>query len=189
MAGGCAVARHASRTKRMRVIGARIIREGGWHLRCQPPSKLPARFGATSAAVAATAAAAVAAAAEATTAVAARAGRRLRARLVHGEVAAAELMVVQLLDRVLRVFVGRHFDERETAGPAGRLVAHHVDAVDGADRAKQRAEILVVSVVGKVADVELSCHESVLSLLRGRPSRTRPAVSGMESARWTAAGC
>src|SRR4051812_16567564 len=174
----------------MRVIGARIIREGGWHLRCQPPSRLPARFGSASAAVAATAAAAVAAAAEAPpTAVAARAGRRLRARLVHGEVAAAELMVVQLLDRVLRVLVGRHFDEREAAGAAGRLIAHHVDAVDRADRAKQRAEILVVGVVGKVADVELSCHESVLSLLRGRPSRTRPAVSGMESARWTAAGC
>src|SRR4051812_11605570 len=86
-------------------------------------SILPARFGP---ATRAAAIAAVAAAAEPAGAL------RLRARLVHGQAASAKLVVVQLADRLLRLFVGAHLHERKTARASGRHVTHHLDGFHGA---------------------------------------------------------
>ena len=105
-----------------------------------------------------------------TTAATARA-LRLRTRFVHGEVAAAVVVVVQRGDRLLRVLVGRHLDEREAARAAGGHVAHHVDAFHRAGAGKQLLEVLFDGLVRQVADVELSSHLSLLTFapLRGAP--------------------
>src|SRR6266545_1672875 len=116
-------------------------------LLCLSPG-LPAGFGPT----------ALAAAVATAATVCASAARGLRARLVDGEAAAAELMLVEHRDRLLRILVGRHFDEREAARAARGHITHHVDAVDRARGREERAEVLVVGVVREVADVEFSCH-------------------------------
>jgi len=50
--------------------------------------------------------------------------RRLWTGFVHGEVSAAKLRSVQHGDRVLRLLIRAHFDEPESAGAPGRLIAH-----------------------------------------------------------------
>src|SRR5436309_4516430 len=49
---------------------------------------------------------------------------RLRPRLVDGEVPSAERVVVELGNRLLRILVCRHLDEREAARAASGLIAH-----------------------------------------------------------------
>src|SRR5712671_2528851 len=83
---------------------------------------LPARLAASAAAT--TTAAAVAAAAAEAAAPAAESPFGLGPRLVDGQRAAAHLERVELAGRLLRLFIGRHFDECEAAGPAGGRVAH-----------------------------------------------------------------
>ena len=56
---------------------------------------------------------------------------RLRARLVDGQVSAAQLTVVELFDRLLRVLFGSHFDERKPTRAARGHIAHDADALDG----------------------------------------------------------
>jgi hypothetical protein len=82
----------------------------------------------------------------------------LGARFIDGEVPAAEVLVVQHADRLLRFLVGRHLDEREPAGTAGGHVAHHADRVHGAGAGEQALKILLGDAVGKVADVKFSSH-------------------------------
>src|SRR5687767_10611775 len=114
--------------------------DGRWPMGDHPITRLPSRFAAAALAAPAaaeTAAAAVDAAAVATPAAvtaATEAARPLRSRprLVHREITAAEVGVVQLVDRLLRVLVGRHLDEREAARPPRGHVAHHLDGIDGA---------------------------------------------------------
>src|SRR5688500_1271058 len=120
--------------------------------------RLPARLGTT--ATAATATVIAAAAAEAA------AARRLGLRFVDGQIAAAERIVVVGVDRLLRFLVRAHFDERETAGAARRLVAHDVDAVNGADAAEELLKILFVRGEGKVTDEKLTSHGQYSLLLR-----------------------
>ena len=107
---------------------------------------------------AATAASAATAAAES-----APAPARLRPRLIHGEVTPAELLVVQRADRFLRVVVGRHVDEGESARPSRRHVAHDVDGLDRARAAEQVLQILLGHRVREVSDVELFRHSVSLS--------------------------
>src|SRR5262245_27398489 len=84
---------------------------------------------ATVAATAATAAATEAAA----TATPEAAPGRLGSRFVDREGAAAELRLVELIDRPLGVVVGGHLDEREAARSPRRHVAHHAHRVHGPD--------------------------------------------------------
>src|SRR5438094_257963 len=94
-----------------------------------PPGLPPSAFAAATAAIpAATTVTAAAPAAPATEAAAAR-SLGARARFVHREVPAAELMVVELVDRRLGLLVRRHLDEREPTRAAGRHVAHHLHRV------------------------------------------------------------
>src|SRR5918994_767154 len=91
---------------------------------------LPSRF-ALAVAAAACAAATVSAAATAaiTAAASATAAGGFRSRLVDCQVAAPEVGIVQLIDRLLRILIGHHLDERESAGTAGGHVTHQVHAV------------------------------------------------------------
>src|SRR5688572_31592307 len=114
-----------------------------------PPSFLPPRLAAPTTATAATAAA--------TESAAARAGRH-RLRLVDGQVAAAEVVVVELVDGALRFFVGRHLDEAEAACTAGCHVAHDLDALDSATAGEELLQILLPRAVREVAHVKFSTH-------------------------------
>src|SRR5829696_3573373 len=95
------------------------------------PFHLPARLPLASAAAVASAAPA--------TAVESPFG--LRAGLVHYERASIHLLFMELGDGLLRVIVGRHFDERESAGAAGRHVPHYPDVVHLARTAEQLGEL------------------------------------------------
>jgi hypothetical protein len=114
-----------------------------------PPSHLPPRFAAPTTATASTAAAAEAATAGA---------RRHRLRLVNGQVPAAEVVVVELIDGFLRLLVGRHLDEPESACAASRHVAHDLDALDGATSGEELLQVLLSRAVREVAHVKFSTH-------------------------------
>ena len=112
--------------------------------------QLPARLSAS----AATAASATEAAATTAAAGACRHGLRL----VDGEVAPAEVVVVQLFDRALRFLVGGHLDEAEAPGASRRHVAHDLHAFDGAASREELFEILLARGVRKVTHVKFSTH-------------------------------
>src|SRR5687767_15459906 len=124
---------------------------------------LPARIGAAPwpAAAAAITAAAAAAAAKTT---AAAWPRRLRPRFVHRQGASTELMAVELRNRLLRIIVAGHLDERESAGAAGDAVAHHGDRFHLARLAEQRLEILLHSFVRQIAHEEFAAHMRLLRM-------------------------
>src|SRR5215471_18752211 len=134
---------------------------------------LPARFAsaalAAATAVAATAAAVAAAttaataAVAATTAVAAAATEAARTfrpgpRFVDGEIASTELVVVELVDRLLCLVVGRHLDEREPARTARRHVAHHLDRIDRSGLREELLKLGLASRKRQVPDVQLPRH-------------------------------
>src|SRR4051794_29986041 len=102
------------------------------------PSCLPTGLAAPPARVAAAAKSAPAAAG------------RLRTRFVDVEAAAAELVSVERGDRLLRLIVGRHFHEREAAGPARRHIAHDRDPFD---RSRTTEELLKLRFAGLVRKV------------------------------------
>ena len=83
-----------------------------------------------------------AAAAEAATATAAGA-RRHRLGLIDGQVATTEIVIVQLLDRTLSLFVRSHLDEAESTSATSRHVAHDFHALDRAAAGKELLEILL----------------------------------------------
>ena len=87
----------------------------------------------------------------------------LRTSFVHGEVASTVVVVVQRGDRVLRVFVGRHLDERKAARTARGHVTHHIDAFHSTGTGKQFLEVLFSGLVRQVSNVELSSHLSLLT--------------------------
>src|SRR3954469_4924737 len=115
--------------------------------------RLPARF-AVAAARAAAIAAVAAAAAESARAL------RLGARFVDGQPAAAQLVVVQLGDRLLRLVVRAHLHERETARAPGRHVAHHLHRFHGAGAGEQILQIGLAGFVRKIAHVKSATHLS-----------------------------
>jgi hypothetical protein len=52
---------------------------------------------------------------------------RHRPSFVHGERTAAEALLVELRNRILRILVGRHFHECEAASAPGLTVPHDTD--------------------------------------------------------------
>src|SRR4051812_42018348 len=113
--------------------------------------RLPARF-AVAAARAAAIAAVAAAAAESARAL------RLGARFVDGQTAAAQLIVVQLGDRLLRLFIRAHFHERKAARAPGCHVAHHLHRFHGAGAGEQILQIVLPGFVRKVSHVKSATH-------------------------------
>ena len=87
------------------------------------------------------------------------AARGIRARLVDDKIAAAYLARIQLRDRVLRVLVARHLDERKTTGPASRLVTHDGDRFDRSGSREQFAERRLIDLVGQISNVQLPTHK------------------------------
>src|SRR5437667_256431 len=83
---------------------------------------------------------------------------RLRARLVHGERAATQLVLVQLRDGRLCFLVRGHFHEPEAPCPTGRHVAHDAHRVDGTELFEQLLELRLAGLVGEVSDVQFSTH-------------------------------
>jgi hypothetical protein len=120
-------------------------------------ARLPPAAPATAATATTTAAAAAAAAAAAT---AATAGTLLS--FVHLEGSPVQLATVELLDRLLRLLIRAHLDERE-APRATRLAIHHdLHVCDGPDLPEGLAKAELSGVVRKIPDIETSTHWSFL---------------------------
>src|SRR5947209_10129069 len=83
---------------------------------------------------------------------------RLRARLVHRERAAPQLVLVQLHDGRLGFLVRRHFHEPKAPRPTGRHVAHDAHRVDGTELSEQLLQLRLAGLVGEVSDVQFSTH-------------------------------
>jgi hypothetical protein len=117
-------------------------------------SALPARPASAAPASSTIAAAATAAA----TATEVAAANRLRPRLVDDQRPAIKLVLMEFVDRLLRVFVGRHFDKRKPARPAGGLVAHHAHVVDSSGAAEEFCQFFVRALIREVANVQSAAH-------------------------------
>jgi len=115
---------------------------------------------AVAAAVTATATAA-AATAEATTAAAATTTAATRALLrdVNAEGATLEILLVQLVERLLGALGRRHLDEAETARLAGHPVEHQLDLFDFTARGELLLDQVFSGVEGQVADVQTISHK------------------------------
>src|SRR5206468_6765114 len=137
---------------RPRERGLRVRRFEKWPISndADGPQSLPARLGPAAGVAAAVAAAAAAESARTL---------RFRTRLVHGQTAAAQLELVQLVDRLLRFFVCAHFNEREAARPAGGHVAHDLHRFDRARAGEQVLKIGFPGFVRKVANVKSTTHQ------------------------------
>src|SRR5262245_52607005 len=122
-----------------------------------PAGLAPAAPAAAAAVIAAAPAAAAPAAVPAAAAKAAG-SLRTRPRFVDRQIAATERIVVQLVDRLLRVFVRGHLDERESACATRGHVAHHLDRVDRAGRGKELLQLRLPCRERQVADVEFPSH-------------------------------
>jgi hypothetical protein len=119
------------------------------------------RLGGPRAATAATAATTTAAAAEAATAAAttttATAGTLLRD--VDAQRAPFEILLVQLVERLLGALGRRHLDEAETARLAGHPVEHQLDLFDFTARGELLLDQVFSGVEGQVADVQTISHK------------------------------
>src|SRR5262249_26774808 len=127
-----------------------------------------------------TAATAAAEAPPAATAAAAAGTTRALARLVDFQGTAVELVAVERLDRRLRILIGTHLDDTESARAAGLGVGQDRDALD---RASALGERRTQGVLGRgeveIADVELGAHRGIAF---SRLSRWLVPVTCRESA-------
>src|SRR5579859_4064623 len=131
-----------------------------------------------------TPAAALAATASAIPATAATAAGafRLGTRLVDIDGASAHLRTIQGCDRLLAVFVARHFHEPEAAGATRVAVSHNADAVYLSVRLKEMPQFVFVGVKAEIPHENilhasasaLSCRECKLDSadLAGREGRS-----------------
>src|SRR3954447_5008361 len=117
-----------------------------------PLALLPARFAASAATTTAAAVATEAAAP------AAESTFGLGPRFVDGERPATHLILVEFGRGLLRFLVSRHLDERETACPSGRRVAHHAHGFDVAGLAEQLLQLRLARGVRKVPDIQPAPH-------------------------------
>src|SRR5262249_28640997 len=78
------------------------------------------------------------------------------------------LVLVELGDRLLRVVVVRHLDERKPPRATGRHVPHHPDVVHLARPAEQLGELILRGGIREVADVESPAHAVTYSWLNAR---------------------
>jgi hypothetical protein len=83
---------------------------------------------------------------------------RLRTRFVHDERPAAEVLPVELGNRLLGVFLVLHFHEREPARAASGLIAHHAHRFDGARLLEHFLELRFSRGERKVSDEQFPTH-------------------------------
>ena len=72
---------------------------------------------------------------------------------------------MQLGDRLLRAFIGRHLDEAEAARAARGHVAHHCHRFDRTDPLEQLLKILLRRAVGRFP-LQLPTHRLLLVTLK-----------------------
>ena len=118
------------------------MRFGFWDL---PARLLPSAAAATAATTTTTTTAAAPAEA------APSAARLLRARFIDRQRPAAEAMLVQLADGILRVLVGRHFHEGEPARATGFPVERPHDLGGWADLSEVRTQVVFGCLIGQIA--------------------------------------
>src|SRR5262249_61858408 len=87
--------------------------------------------------------------------------RLLWSRLINGQCAAAETLLMELSNGVLRILIRRHFDERESTRTSSFTIAHDIHGRDVSSLRKQRGEVVFVGVVGEIADVEFVTHSAL----------------------------
>src|SRR5262245_30068196 len=97
------------------------------------------------------------------------------AGLGDGELAAADLVPVQLLDGALGLFGRAHLDEAEAAGLSGGPVCDDRGRLDRADTREEVVQLLVGCGEGQVPHEELLAHRSLLAgHVRSGPRAPRP---------------
>src|SRR6267142_634179 len=85
--------------------------------------------------------------------------RGLRPRFVDGKTAAPKLIFIQLCDRLLRLVLGAHLNERKpTRAPRGH-VAHHFHRFHRAGAGEQVLELRFSGFIREISDIQLSTHD------------------------------
>jgi hypothetical protein len=77
---------------------------------------------------------------------------RLRASLVHSNLASAEVLAIQGIDRGAGAFIRLHLNEGKTASPTGHLVANDVHRVHWRNRLKQIFELTLVGAEREISN-------------------------------------
>src|SRR5690349_5451743 len=86
--------------------------------------------------------------------------RHLRARFVHREATASELIGVQLVDGLLGIRVRSHLDEAETAGAPGYHVPHDGDLFNGTCAREQLLQLRFTRFVREIPNIQLATHNT-----------------------------
>src|SRR5579864_4169369 len=85
--------------------------------------------------------------------------RGLRPRFVDGEAAPPKLIFIQLCNRLLRLIIAAHLNERKPARPPRGHVAHHFHRFHGAGTGEQVLELRFAGFIREISDIQLSTHD------------------------------
>src|SRR5438034_6379427 len=85
--------------------------------------------------------------------------RGLRPRFVDGKTASPKLIFIQLCDRLLRLVLGAHLNERKPARAPRGHVAHHFHRFHGAGAGEQVLELRFSGFIREISDIQLSTHD------------------------------
>src|SRR5882724_3510698 len=91
-------------------------------------------------------------------AAAAPAALGLGPRLVDDQVPIPKQAPVQHLDGLGQLFLGRHLDEAEAAGPAGKLIGNDTDGFERAGLLEELAQVFFCRLEGEITDEKLYRH-------------------------------
>src|SRR5436190_23375623 len=103
--------------------------------------------------------------------------RGLRPRFVDGKTASPKLIFIQLCDRLLRLVVGAHLNERKPARAPGGHVAHHFHRFHGAGAGEQVLELRFARFIREISDIQLSTHNLTPLPRNATSTPTRRTVS------------
>src|SRR5262245_16890838 len=95
---------------------------------------------------------------------------------------------MELANRLLRVFVGHHLDEREATRATGRLIAHNTNVVHCSRAAEELRQLLVRGLIGKVTHVQSAAHRCEI-LSRAALSCGTTSARERRGHRWSARNC
>jgi hypothetical protein len=115
---------------------------------------------ATAAATAPTAVTAAPTAAISTTTATAAAAFFARASFIDGDIAALDVLSIQVLNRGLGAFGCRHRNEGKTTRTSAHTVGNEVNVSNGTHLAKQVLEVIFCHVEGKIPDKQFGVHDS-----------------------------
>jgi hypothetical protein len=116
----------------------------------------------TTATAAVTAASAAATAAERTATAAATSTRRTILGRIHAEGAAAQIMAIELLDRLRRIFIRFELDERKPAGSPRLAIGRKKHVSYRSDLRKQRFDLVARCVEVEIPYENLGSHQHLL---------------------------